>query len=368
VNLKIALQPFLRAKAIDLDGRNRLLEECKAEVCRAVTAHNWSQSRCLSLDELRSQRGIEEFMWLLDALEREGELDRAEEALPGTDALGARRDKGLGLARPELAILLGFAKLDFYHKLVASDLLDAPAFLPLFDGYFPEAVRRLDPALLHGHPLRREITATQLANHIVDWAGVCFFREMEGDRRDPAEIAAAYVLAESVLGARALRRDLEATGFEAPIQARYTGYMQVQDTLEESTRWVLTVLGPPESWSDIAGDIRATLERVVNVPETSSGPCAAPSPRAARARCASRGFRRIWRGGWSPSVRSCGGSRWGRSRGKRATRPAGPSRTWRGSTTPSARARRSTGCCSGCRKRRNPPSGTRSPTETCAAS
>ncbi len=273
VNLKIGFQPFLRAGKIDFEERNRLLEEIKAVVCGAVTAHNWSQSRCLSLDALRSRRGIEEFMWLLEGLEREGELDRAEEALPGTDVLGARRDKGLGLTRPELAVLLGYAKLDFYYKLAASDLLDAPAFLPFFDHYFPEAVRRLDPGLLRGHRLRREITATMIANHIVDWAGVCFFREMMKETgREPAEIAAAYVLAESVLDGRELKRDLEATGFKAPIQARYTGYMQVQDTLEESTRWVLTVLGSPESWSDIAGDIRATLERMVNVPEDILGP------------------------------------------------------------------------------------------------
>jgi len=273
VNLKIGLQPLQRAGTIDFDGRNRLLEEIKDQVCAAVTAHNWSQSRCLSLDEIRSRRGIEEFMWLLDGLEREGELDRAGEALPTLEVLGARRDRGLGLTRPELAVLLGYAKLDFYHKLAASDLLDAPAFLPFFDSYFPEAVRRLDPESLRKHPLRREITATQLANYIVDWAGACFFREMMKETgRDAAEIAAAYVLAESVLGGRRLKRDLEATGFAAPIQARYTGYMQVQDTLEESVRWVLAVLGSPESWSELAKDIRATLDRVVNVPEDILGP------------------------------------------------------------------------------------------------
>ena len=273
VNLKIGLTPLVQKGKIDFEGRNRLIEEAKSEICAAVTEHNWSQGRLLSLDEIRSRRGIEEFAWLIEARAREGSLHRENEGLPTAEVLGARRDSRRGLTRPELAVLLGHAKLDACNKILASHLIDAPAFYPFFDAYFPETVRRLDPKTIREHRLRHAITATQLANHIVDWAGICFFREMTKETgRDAGEIAAAYVLSEDVLGVRALRVDLEATGFAIPVTARYEAYLQIQDALEEAVRWVLPVMGPPDHWGALAEEYGAILRRATVLPEDVLGP------------------------------------------------------------------------------------------------
>jgi glutamate dehydrogenase len=268
VNLKIGLQQMIRKGSLGGRARDPLLEEVKAEVCKAVTGHNWSQSRLISLDERRSIRGIEEFIWLIETLEEEDHLNRRVDLLPTTENLSARRKKGAGLTRPELAILVGQAKIDVYRRLLASELLMTPPFEALFDAYFPEALRRVDPVALREHPLRREITATQICNHIVDWAGVTFFGEfIKETQRDAGEIAAAYLLSEDVLGAQPLRRALEATGFDVPVTTRYDAYLLIEDTLVEAVRWVLPILGVPERWRDLVGEHRSLLEEAAPVVE-----------------------------------------------------------------------------------------------------
>ncbi|MDP3939382.1 MAG: NAD-glutamate dehydrogenase, partial [Deltaproteobacteria bacterium] len=260
VNLKIGLQPLVREKRLDFEARNRLLTEIKAEVCEMVTEHNWSQSRLISLDQMRSRRSIEEFIWLIDALESEGKISRAEDCLPSAKALLKRRDNGQTLSRPEISVLLGHAKLDAYEMLLASEFIDSSAFEPMFEAYFPEAVRRLDPVALRAHPLRREITATQLANLIVDWGGTTFMHELVNETgRDPGEIAAAYIMADEVLGAAPLRRDLEATGFDSPVTTRYEAFLLIEDTLIEAVRWVLPTIGAPERWRDIVEEYRTMI-------------------------------------------------------------------------------------------------------------
>src|SRR5256885_4857975 len=52
-----------------------------------------------------------EFQHLIRALERSGELNRALEFLPSDDELTERRKSGIGLTRPELAILLAYSKI-----------------------------------------------------------------------------------------------------------------------------------------------------------------------------------------------------------------------------------------------------------------
>ena len=70
-----------------------------------------------------------------------------------------RRAAGLGLTRPELAVLLAYAKITATQSIVASDLPD-DAFARALVDYFPSALRERFAAAMTDHPLRREIIAT----------------------------------------------------------------------------------------------------------------------------------------------------------------------------------------------------------------
>ena len=60
---------------------------------------------------------------------------------PATPSSHTLAHDGKGLTRPELAVLLAYAKLDLDAEILASTLPDDPALTPLLAGYFPPAGR-----------------------------------------------------------------------------------------------------------------------------------------------------------------------------------------------------------------------------------
>ncbi len=70
-------------------------------------------------------------------LEARGKLDRAVEFLPTDAQLKALAKDGKGLTRPELCVLLAYAKLDLDAEVLASILPDDPTFAALLAGLFP---------------------------------------------------------------------------------------------------------------------------------------------------------------------------------------------------------------------------------------
>ena len=62
----------------------------------------------------------------MQTLEQEEKLDRAVKFLPDEITLSERARRGEGLTRPEIAVLLAYAKLDLDHHLLASHVPDDP--------------------------------------------------------------------------------------------------------------------------------------------------------------------------------------------------------------------------------------------------
>ncbi len=121
VNIKIALSPPVRAGALTLEARNALLAEMTDEVARLVLRNNYQQTLALSLAQ---RRGLEDLGFqqrLMQTLETHGQLDRAVEFLPDEMAIAERRKRNLALTRPELAVLLAYAKLTLYSELLDCD-------------------------------------------------------------------------------------------------------------------------------------------------------------------------------------------------------------------------------------------------------
>ena len=186
VNLKILLDGWVRTGL--LGERDRLLAELSADVCAMVTGHNAEQSLCISLDLERCAGGIEPFLEALDRLENAGLLDRAGDGLPHRHELSLR--PAPGLTRPELAVLMQHAKLVLKKALLERpDGLRTETARRLYLEYFPEALRRDFAARLPDHPLATDITATVIANHIINRAGSGFLAW--GRDLSESELAAA---------------------------------------------------------------------------------------------------------------------------------------------------------------------------------
>ena len=121
VNIKIALNVPMRAGNLSLEGRDKLLAEMTDEVARLVLRNNYQQTLALSLAQRRGLDDLGFHQRLMQTLETRGELDRAVEYLPDDMELGERRKRGQALTRPELAVLLAYAKLSLYADLLEFD-------------------------------------------------------------------------------------------------------------------------------------------------------------------------------------------------------------------------------------------------------
>jgi glutamate dehydrogenase len=241
VNLKILLNPAVAEGRLDREGRNTLLKELTDAVTDKVLHDNRSQSLAISLDEARALESFEDFHGFMVALERAGVMDRTSEALPLLEVLVDRRQRGQTLTRPELAVLLAYAKLSLKQQLLDSALPDDSIMESYLVGYFPaEAVQVVGSELLAGHRLSREIIATELANDMVDLMGAAFVHRISRDSGyGAAEVSRAWFIAARLCGAGELRRRLERLDEQLPAEVIYRWLLGLARVLERTTRWVL---------------------------------------------------------------------------------------------------------------------------------
>ena len=90
------------------------------DVAAASLRNNYQQGLALSLAERRSARELADYSLLMRMLEARGLIERPLEALPSDIELQERARAARGLTRPELAVLLSYAKIALQHDLLES--------------------------------------------------------------------------------------------------------------------------------------------------------------------------------------------------------------------------------------------------------
>ena len=185
VNIKIAIAPATRAGKLDPDARKKLLAAMTEDVAAASLRNNYQQSLALSLAERRSARDLPDYALLMRALEARGLFTRAWKSLPDDSELQERARAGRGLTRPELAVLLSFAKIALQHDILQSKVPDEPQLESWLTAYFPPLLRERYRAGIDGHSLRREIIALGLTNAVVNRGGPAMAVRLAGETRRP---------------------------------------------------------------------------------------------------------------------------------------------------------------------------------------
>jgi glutamate dehydrogenase len=240
VNLKIALAIPMRDGRLTRDARNALLHEMTEDVATLVLRNNYLQTLALSL---AARRGLEDLGFeqrLMQTLESAGELDRAVEFLPDDMELAERRRRSQALTRPELAVLLAYAKLSLNHELLQSSVPDDPYLGRELGRYFPKAVADLFPDALEHHRLRREIIATQLANSMINRGGPSLLvRIADQTGAGRASIAAAFAAVRDSYGMTALNGEIDALDNRISGKLQLELYQAVQDLLLDRLVWFL---------------------------------------------------------------------------------------------------------------------------------
>ena len=200
VNLKILLDGLVREGDLTGKQRDQLLAEVTEDVVRHVLATNARQALAVSLELAEGPGNVPAYAALMARLEAEGFLDRAVAGLPDRALLAQRGRQGL--ARPEIVVLLSYAKLWLTDSLLASPLPDDPAFADDLLGYFPNAIATRFRAAALAHPLRRELAAMLLANDLLDRMGLAAFARL-AEGTTPASAARAALVARAALALQA---------------------------------------------------------------------------------------------------------------------------------------------------------------------
>jgi len=185
-----------------------------------VLRNNYDQTGALSVMQATAAADLDSHESFIESLEKQGKLDRVVEGLPSMEAFRKLRDQHAGLTRPELAVLMAYAKLDLFASLIASKAPDDPAFEPLLVDYFPEELEVYGEARKR-HRLHREIIATVLSNRIVNLTGPTFaIQKRDAEGVDVGQITQAFEAAYSAFHIDDLVDRIHGLDGKAPAEAQ----------------------------------------------------------------------------------------------------------------------------------------------------
>jgi glutamate dehydrogenase len=263
VNIKIALSTPLRDGRLAAESRNALLATMTDEVAELVLRNNYLQTLSLSLAERRGAEDLGFQQRLMQMLEARGELDRTVEFLPDDAEIAERGRRGMVLTRPELAVLLAYAKLALKAELLDSSVPDDPYLGRELGRYFPKAVSERFPDAVATHRLRREVIATQLANSMINRGGPSFVvRIADQTGASAAAIAAAFAAVRDSFGMTALNGEIDALDGKVSGKRQLELYAAVQDLLLDRIVWFLRNIDIAHGLAGIVERYRAGIEEM----------------------------------------------------------------------------------------------------------
>src|SRR5204862_911363 len=215
---------------------------------------------------LAERRGLEDLGFeqrLMQTLEASGELDRAVEFLPDDMELNERRRRSQALTRPELSVLLAYAKLSLNHHLLSSPVPDDPYLARELGRYFPKAIAERFPDAIEKHRLRREIIVTQLANSMINRGGPSLVvRIADQTGASAASIAAAFAAVRDSYGMTALNTALDALDAKVPGALQLELSAAVQDLLLDRLVWFVRNVDLTRGLAEIVAHYRGGIEAV----------------------------------------------------------------------------------------------------------
>ncbi len=246
VNIKILLNAVVAGGDMTEKQRNQLLAAMTDEVAELVLRNNILQVLAISLAEANPSQLLDSQAGFIRRLEASGRLNRELEVLPDDETLAQRRQLRQGLYRPEVAVLLAYAKMTLYDELLASELPDDPYLLRDLIRYFPRPLRKRFRAQIEQHRLRREIIATLVANSLINRGLGEFVGELcERTGRSSAAVARAYIIARDAFGLVPLLGELELMARQIGAERQSALLGLVRQTAARGTEWFLRALVGP---------------------------------------------------------------------------------------------------------------------------
>lgn len=241
VNIKILLNSLVHEGDLTMKQRNQLLEDMTDEVANIVLQDCRDQTQTISLSESFGASKLKEQIRFIQHLEKAGKLDRTLEFLPSDEELAERIAAGQSLTRPEISVLVSYAKMVLKQQLNTDEIISNEYFIDnLLLKYFPKRLQEQYPEQIKSHPLKGEIIATVLANQIINDMGMNFvYRMFEETGFSTAEIAVCYVIGREIFGIHHMIDQLTHLSDVTPIDIHYEIFNRLRRNTRRSCRWFL---------------------------------------------------------------------------------------------------------------------------------
>jgi len=241
VNIKILLQAALEDGTITTKQRNTQLVKMTDTVAAHVLRNNYLQNQAITLKAARGIKGNDTNYNLQDHLVRRGQLDAQVEGLPDLETLNNRKQQHqAGYTRPELAVLMAYAKAEIYDDILASSLPKSAALQPYLKTYFPAELHKKYGTRMPKHRLWREIIATVLTNNVVNRMGMTFVNRMKTETgADTADVLAAYLISKHLYEVDSLWAEVERLDNIIPAEVQFKLLAEIKKLVEYGTFWVL---------------------------------------------------------------------------------------------------------------------------------
>ncbi len=240
VNIKIVLEDLKISGILLEKDRNHLLEEMTDNVAELVLVNNYQQTQALSVCTHYRYQYLDQHQHLMRTLEKSNKLSRTLEFLSDDEEITRLRQAQSGLSRPELGVLLAYAKNDTTQKLLETDLPDEPYLIKELLNYFPTKLLQQYQTQIEEHQLRREIVATIVANAIINRTDPAFFNELVNDGAcDVGEVAKAAVITARVFDLHSIWHQIESLDNKVPSHIQIMMLHETRRTMERMTKWLL---------------------------------------------------------------------------------------------------------------------------------
>ncbi len=216
------------------------------EVAELVLRDNYLQTQAITVTESLGWGVVDRLSRFMRTLERQETLNRSVEFLPDDETLAERVQNKQGFTRPEVSVLLSYAKIDLFDQLMASDLPDDPWLVEDLRRYFPKPIQERYPDAIERHRLRREIIATYATNSVVNRAGISFAHDIAQETGRPAaDIVRAYLMARQALASRVRWGAVAAADNKLSAETQTKTLLHMGRLLKRTTDWFLVYAPQP---------------------------------------------------------------------------------------------------------------------------
>jgi glutamate dehydrogenase len=240
VNLKILLNQEVVKGSITEKERNKILASMTQEVAELVLQDNFNQALVMSVASFNSAALLGLHQTFIKEYENLNVINRAVEYLPDDKKILERKTAGVGLTRPEIAVLLAYAKIHIKSGILKSDLPEDPYLSQMLDTAFPASLKKKFAPMMAKHSLHREIIATQISNFVVNETGIMFVFNLETETGSTVdEVIRAIFAAIRIFRTSELQHVIESLDFKIPIDAQYEMLSFIRRLVYLSTRWFL---------------------------------------------------------------------------------------------------------------------------------